>query len=338
MASYNLSKPVVFGGLPAMVDPYYGPYVGDLQFSADDVGGRPTTLILAAPAKVVSVVLSTPDIPLLVLLGRPASQIQELVGIYAEFLDASGQVVGTQRISDTPGLSTRGLTLQAYYSDNGQIDPYFNGPETLRVMQPIKSVKLYAPPGVRIIYSYDVGVQYVYQEPEPSPLPIVSSTPRPSDPPKNAPLPTPTIATPASTPPARTPLPASFPVVEYKVTMRITVKKPTVSILSHLLDEAKAQIANTYVAFVDDERENKLLLNFGSDYQKVIVNKKISILDPSKLVVKLLSPLEPFVSIGQPVFISREVAKTTIDKIKIEVPPLLNPNPWLRPRIRHDRF
>ncbi len=120
--------------------------------------------------------------------------------------------------------------------------------------------------------------------------------------------------------------------------MKIVVRKPSVSILTHLLDEARAQIANTYAAFIDDERDSKLLLNFGSDYQKVIVNKKISILDQSKLVVKLLNPLEPFVSIGQPVFISREVAKTTIDKIKIEVPPLLNPNPWLRPRIRHDRF
>ena len=124
----------------------------------------------------------------------------------------------------------------------------------------------------------------------------------------------------------------------YAINTKITVRRLSISILDSLLAEARTQIAGTYITFLDDERNTKLLLNFGSDYQKVIVNQKLASEDNSKLVVKLLTPLEPFVTTGQPVFISREVAKTTIEKIKIEIPPLLNPNPWLRPKIRHARF
>lgn len=126
--------------------------------------------------------------------------------------------------------------------------------------------------------------------------------------------------------------------LNYIIPTRITVKKLDVPVLVHLLDEAAAQIQNTYSTFIDDERNKKLLMNFGADYQKVIINQKISENDATRLLVKLMVPLELFVNVNQPVFISREVAKTTIDKIKIELPPLLNPNPYLRPKIKHGKY
>lgn len=337
MTTFNLSKPVAFGGLPAYVDPYFGSYVGDLQFSSDIVNGLPTELKFVAPAKVCSVVISLLDVDARLLLGRPASQIPEYDGIYAEFIDSNGVVLGTQRVADVPGLSTRGVTLQAYYSPNGQVDPYFNGPEYLRVWAPIASVKLYSPAGKRVIYSYDVGVQY--QPPQEPESPLETPTPMPSQPPKTTPngqttTPPPTTPTPV----VLQPLPVSFGIRTYIVKTKIEVKKVAVSILEHILLEAEAQIVNSYSTFIDDERYNKLLLNFGSDYQKIIVNQKKSDLDESILLVKLQVPLESFVNTGQPVFISREVAKTVIEKIKIELPPLLNPNPYLRPKIKNVKY
>jgi hypothetical protein len=115
------------------------------------------------------------------------------------------------------------------------------------------------------------------------------------------------------------------------ITLNLNVKKPVIPLLSALITELGQTISGSYDSFIDDERQFKLLLNFGSDYQKVIVNQKYSV-DPDKILVKLFTPLENFVNEGQPVFISREVAKTTIDKIRVELTPFLKKQIYLRPK------
>ena len=242
--------------------------------------------------------------------------------IYAEFYNASGTLLGTRRLTDG---AANGYILGAYYN-RGDFVATPDWSVNLWVHEPIRSIKIYVPKEYRSVIYWQFATQLIDFPPLVDPITQIDVLPVDSS--GNEPITTVTNYTYTGT----MPYTAQF---GYLINTKITVRKMTISILPHLLNEARAQIDNTYGAFVDDERENKLLLNFGSDYQKVIVNKKLSNRDSSKLVIKLLTPLEPFVSANQPVFISREVAKTVIEKIKIELPPLLNPNPWLRLRMKY---
>jgi hypothetical protein len=85
-------------------------------------------------------------------------------------------------------------------------------------------------------------------------------------------------------------------------------------------------------SYVDRERYLKTLLNFGEDTQRLITNWKLDPNDNRKLLVKLLSPLDFNLDEGNRVFISREVANSVVDTIKLEIAPQPDTSLWLRPK------
>ncbi len=83
--------------------------------------------------------------------------------------------------------------------------------------------------------------------------------------------------------------------------------------------------------FNDPERYLKTLLNFGDDVQRILINWKLDPNDGTKLLIKLLEPLDLNFDVGQDVLLSREVANTVVDTIKIDIEPLQDTSLWLRP-------
>lgn len=112
----------------------------------------------------------------------------------------------------------------------------------------------------------------------------------------------------------------------------INIEQVAYPVLEKLLELASFKISSLFEQYIDEERYCKMLLNFGNDYQKVIINQKLSILDNEKILIKLYNPLESFVPINTPVYISREIAKTLIDKMRIEYPEQIIDAPFLRPK------
>ena len=85
-------------------------------------------------------------------------------------------------------------------------------------------------------------------------------------------------------------------------------------------------------SYVDKERFLKTLINFGNDTQRIVTNWKLDPNDSTKLLVKLLSPLDFNLDVGNRVFINREVADTVVDTIKLELLPQSDTSMWLRPK------
>lgn len=88
-------------------------------------------------------------------------------------------------------------------------------------------------------------------------------------------------------------------------------------------------------SYIDEDRELKTLLNYGEDRQSVIVGQRRGPLDLNGLFsiqLKLLQPVPSEVTTETPVFLSREVAKSIIDKVRIRFAPELDATPYLRPK------
>lgn len=87
--------------------------------------------------------------------------------------------------------------------------------------------------------------------------------------------------------------------------------------------------------FIDENRELKTLVNFGEDTQTVALNYRYGIPDASgnnTIQLKLLRPLPDEVGLNTPTFLSREVANTVIDKVRVRFAPPIDATPYLRPR------
>jgi len=104
-----------------------------------------------------------------------------------------------------------------------------------------------------------------------------------------------------------------------------------VNIIVPLILSALEFIDDAFDLYIDEDRELKTLLNFGEDKQNVIINKRYGTNNDS-LQLKLLTPIPDDVDTETPVFISREVAKSLIDKVRIRFAPELDNTPFLRPR------
>jgi len=98
-----------------------------------------------------------------------------------------------------------------------------------------------------------------------------------------------------------------------------------------MTDALQQKIRNIVQNFSDPERYLKTLLNFGDDIQRILINWKLDPNDSTKLLVKLLEPIDLDFEVGQNVLISREVANTIVDTVKIEIAPLQDTSLWLRP-------
>jgi hypothetical protein len=87
--------------------------------------------------------------------------------------------------------------------------------------------------------------------------------------------------------------------------------------------------------YVDEERELKTLLNYGDDKQTVALAYRYGPQDVNgvnTVQLKLLQPVPEEIQPNSSVFLSREVAKTIIDKIRVRFAPPLNTTPYLRPK------
>jgi len=89
---------------------------------------------------------------------------------------------------------------------------------------------------------------------------------------------------------------------------------------SALISALSKGVSSKVRAYIDKERFLKTLLNFGDDTQRILTNWRLDPNNSNKLLVKLLTPLDFNLDIGNTVFLSREVANTVVDTIKLEAP------------------
>jgi hypothetical protein len=105
-----------------------------------------------------------------------------------------------------------------------------------------------------------------------------------------------------------------------------------VPLRSALLEVLTTEVSSKVSQYFDRDRFLKTLLNFGEDTQRIITNWKLDPNDATKLLVKLLSPLDFQFDVGNNVFLSREVANSIIDTVKFELLPQPDTSLWLRPK------
>ena len=87
--------------------------------------------------------------------------------------------------------------------------------------------------------------------------------------------------------------------------------------------------------YVDEDRTLKTLLNYGEDRQSVALAYRYGPADENtiqRIQLKLLQPVPDDITVSSSVFLSREVTKTLIDKIRVRFAPDLDATPYLRPK------
>jgi hypothetical protein len=99
-----------------------------------------------------------------------------------------------------------------------------------------------------------------------------------------------------------------------------------------LVSVLTSEINSKVRSYIDKDRFLKTLVNFGEDTQRIVTNWKLDPNDNTKLLVKLLSPLDFDLDVGNRVFISREVADSVVDTVKLELIPQPDTSLWLRPK------
>jgi hypothetical protein len=131
--------------------------------------------------------------------------------------------------------------------------------------------------------------------------------------------------------------PAETPSQQTNVVYKFNVITNPISInLSQPIIQSAFQYLQTaFSSYVDEDRKLKTLLNYGSDRQTIVLNYRYGAPDSNsinKIQLKLLKPLPDEISEGTAVFLSREVAKTLIDKVRVRFAPPLDTTPYLRPK------
>jgi hypothetical protein len=132
-------------------------------------------------------------------------------------------------------------------------------------------------------------------------------------------------------------LPAEMPqqtkLVNYK--FKIETKPIQVNISEPLIATANRFLQDIINFYIDEDRELKTLLNYGEDNQSVVLAQRrgpIDVTGLESIQLKLLQPVPDDVTINAPVFLSREVAKTVIDKVRVRFTPEIDTTPYLRPK------
>ena len=120
-------------------------------------------------------------------------------------------------------------------------------------------------------------------------------------------------------------------VTNVSLVLRVAPYDPVLVPLQQAIQNVLTSNINNIVAQYDDpERFLKTLLNFGDDTQRILANWKRDPNDSTKLLVKLLQPLDFTYDVGTDVFISREVTNTVVDTVKFELLPQLDTTPYLQ--------
>ena len=108
-----------------------------------------------------------------------------------------------------------------------------------------------------------------------------------------------------------------------------------VNISEPLIASAFQFLQTAIDTYVDEDRELKTLLNYGEDKQTVVLGRRRGPLDSNAIdtiQLKLLQEVPAEIDTNFPVFLSREVSKTLIDKIRVRFAPVVNSTPYLRPK------
>lgn len=110
----------------------------------------------------------------------------------------------------------------------------------------------------------------------------------------------------------------------------IDVVNTSYSLVGAIQSASQDLIRLQTLQFFDEAREYKTILNFGEDKQYVVESWR-TVTDTASVQLKLLKALEPNVNLYDEAYIVREFAKPTIDIINVELPPVADDTPYLRP-------
>lgn len=119
----------------------------------------------------------------------------------------------------------------------------------------------------------------------------------------------------------------------YNITINPTLIN--VNISQPLIASALQFLQTAIDNYVDEERTLKTLLNYGEDRQSVALAYRYGATDEnniSRIQLKLLQPVPDNINVSSSVFLSREVTKTLIDKVRVRFAPELDATPYLRPK------
>lgn len=128
-------------------------------------------------------------------------------------------------------------------------------------------------------------------------------------------------------------LPRQTKNVAYK--FNVNAKPIEINISQPLIQTANKFLRDILNVYIDEERELKTLVNYGEDRQSIALayrNGPVDINGIETIQLKLLQPVPDEITVGTPVFLSREVAKTVIDKVRVRFTPEIDATPYLRPR------
>lgn len=115
------------------------------------------------------------------------------------------------------------------------------------------------------------------------------------------------------------------------IELEIKLSTANVPLFSALVGTARQVVREKVLTFFDKDREYKTLLNFGEDRQYVAEAWRLAPKDSGSVQFKLTKPIEQEIVVEDLAFISREIAKSVVDTIEFELPPLRDTTPYLRP-------
>jgi hypothetical protein len=127
--------------------------------------------------------------------------------------------------------------------------------------------------------------------------------------------------------------PAQTETLQYPYAVRVAPVE--VDITNRILQSADEFLSSIYETYIDEERTLKTLLNFGEDRQIVAINWRAAPADDfgvNKLQLKLLKPIPDDIIQGTRTFISRELANTVVDTMRVRFAPPIDATPYLRPK------
>jgi len=121
----------------------------------------------------------------------------------------------------------------------------------------------------------------------------------------------------------------------FNYNFNVNVTPIEVNISEPMIEVAYTFLRDVLTNYVDEERELKTLLNYGDDKQSVILGYRYGGVDENNIrsiQAKLLQPVPTEIIETSNVFLSREVAKSVIDKIRTRFAPPTDATPYLRPK------
>jgi len=119
-------------------------------------------------------------------------------------------------------------------------------------------------------------------------------------------------------------IPSTLSVTQFQVPLRTTLQQAATNLI----------IAKT-LAFFDESREYKTVLDFGNDTQYVAEAWRVSPSNPNAIQLRLYTPLNASVQVYDSAFIGREIAKSIVDIVDVLLSPEVDNTPYLRPRNTH---